>query len=283
VSDLSNLQPHQLLGALALGGAGAVGVRSLKNLWDMYKDQDSANSVDKFIPSPTANRAKIPVTVSPEEAQQLVAQGISVKSASLDPTFLDKFLLGAGTVGGAALGWNAVDKMYDNQRLSGEQLKLDAAKKRVQGLLTAHAQPQDAALGGALKVAETAIMKTAFEWPLAMAGHGVMSLVNSIPVLPYVAGGGATLVAASAFNESRKRNKALNNAKAIAEYARALPTQAPVAELEPVLAKTAGKQTEWFKKLQAGMKKREAERTAQTSTKTAALKAVLGAPHARPA
>lgn len=266
----SNLaaNPHWLLGAAGIGAAGAVGVRSLKNLWDLYKD--TSGDAERAVPTQTPNRAKIPVTVTPEEMAELNA-GMKVATSlkvAMSPTFLDNILLGGTAVGGAALAWKGMDSIYDNQRLGDEQRRLDLAKKRVQGLLGGTAAPQDAALGGAMKVAEDAIMKRAWDGPLTIAGDVAKGAINSIPSwLPLAFGGGMTLVGASAFNEARKRNKALNNAKAVAEYARTMPTRAPVAELDPVL-KTAGTKTEWFKKLQAGMDQHKAKRKA-LSEKTA--------------
>ncbi len=152
-----------------------------------------------------------------------------------DLGFLDKFMLGAAGTGAAALGWKALDPTFDKQRMDLAQTKLDRTRERVRALLAGNAMPQDTHLGNAMKVAEDAMIKEA---SIVGAGiSGIDTALGTVPGLGYASGIGAALVAANAFNEARKRNKSLNNAKAMAEYARTQPTKPPVAELVPTLGK----------------------------------------------
>ncbi len=237
VADIINLDPSHpapMLAAAAIGGGLGVGGRTLKNLWDMWQDRDVESAVEHKLPKPLANRAEVPVEVTPEEAEELKRQGVHVKSA-VDLGFFDKFMLGAAGTGAAALGWHAADNYFDESRLDSAKRRLQMARDRVQKLLGGAHDSGDQ-LGAAMKTAEDAMVKEAWVGDLLNSG---LNTITGHGALGYPAGIGAALVAAAAFNEARKRNKALNNSNAIAQFARSQPTAEPMAELVPVVRKHA--------------------------------------------
>lgn len=232
--------PSDVVAAGGLGLLGGAGAQFGKQLYRsaMGKDVDPVN-----ITPPTPANVKIPVDVSPEEAEELKRQGIAVKSANLG--FLDNAVLAGGVATPAAwAGWKGVQSLYSMKRKSDAQARLDTAKQRVQGLLDNQPVPGDEPIAGAMKTAEDAFFhKEAFGGVTDSLANFGKAMWNAPAAFSYAGipiGVGAALTGAATFNDVMENNKYKKTLKAIKNYQEGLPTQTPVAEMEPVLRRANG-------------------------------------------
>jgi hypothetical protein len=205
-----------VVGPALLGLGVGAGGRSLKQLYDVYRGKNRP----PVIPAMPQSSTKIPVTVTPEEAAQLEAGGVSVKHAS--EGFLPGVVAGLSAVPGAYLGWQGMDSMFGAQRKALAKAKLDKTRARLEGLLNDSPVQADAPLHAAMKVAED----QAFNKQAGSFGYP----------LGFPLGMGMAMMGLSAFNHARSDDRYKNTVGALKNYLAQQQEQPSQVELEPVLA-----------------------------------------------
>lgn len=164
--------PHAALGGLAVGAGGRLG----KNLLDIIRgDPAQASKPMKRLTAPVS---KIPIEVTPEEAEELEEQGIKVKKVLLGKTAQDVKAspwkaVGYGALGTAATlgGWGLADWIVDNLRKSTAEQERDRVRSRIQKILEGRPDKSDVTVYRKMKTASASHMvKVALIRELLTAG-----------------------------------------------------------------------------------------------------------------
>ncbi len=228
--------PSDVIGAGAVGMAGGLGARGVRHLIDLYRGKEDDTD---FGTTPEA-AVKVPVEVSPEEAQQLTAQGIHIRKKLAG--FVGDVATGVGGAAGAYGGWKLLDTYLENRRRNRVKGELETTRNRVQHLLENNPLESDIPLHATMKAAEDLwFEKSGADWTIPnFAGaigrtglHAADSILGETG-LGIPLGIFGSLAAMSAYNESRK-NKYDQQSGAIRGYYEHQKEQVPQAELEPVV------------------------------------------------
>lgn len=217
--------------ALAVGA----GARIVKHLLDISRDSDIRTPVTgKRLRS---NVTEVPVTVTPEEAEQLKANGVKVKTATdfvppglMDGPFVQN--VGLGALGTAALagGWKGVDSFIDHKRKAKAKEELERQRNRVEKLLDANPDPMDAKIAGILAAGEDHYIK------VAGIGDVIAQPLNMVSALGLPLGAAGVLGLAASYASARKNSEQEQKLKQVRDqYTEGLEPEAPVLALQPVV------------------------------------------------
>jgi hypothetical protein len=206
-------------------------------LIDLYRGKEDDTD---FGTTPTA-AIKVPVEVSPEEAEQMKANGIQIRKKLAG--FVGDVATGAVGTAGAYGGWKLLDSYLENRRRDRVKGELEQTRNRVQRLLEDNPMGPDAPLHATMKAAEDLWFdkSAAFDWTVpnfaSAAGGAALRGADSVlgaTGLGIPLGIFGSLAAMSAYNESRK-NKYDQASNAIHGFYEHQKEQFPQAELEPVV------------------------------------------------
>ncbi len=220
-AEWMNPTASEYIGTGLAGFGLGLGARGIRHLLDLRKKRD----LPPEVPAIPSNKSPVPVEVSPEEAQQLEQSGVTVKHAE---TFLDNAAKGALLVPTAYAGWKLLDNHLANQRKAIAQKRLDAARGRLQGLMSDDPMAADQPLHTTMKAAEAHYFAKQAEGPV---GEGLSGIVNSASWLGWPLGVSSALLGLSAYNRTTNENKAhktLGQLRGYQENQEARPSEAEI-------------------------------------------------------
>ena len=239
MSATDYIAPTLVAGGLGL--AAGAGARLGKHLIQSLQGRDTGSPVQlKKLVTPTT---KLPVEVSPEEAEELRRQGVNVKTAlhrKLAEGFIQNTLGGAAGVGAAYGGWTAISNLLDKSKRDAAKQRVDTQRHRVEKLLDTQAEPLDQPVQNAIKVAEDQWIKVSFQNPItSIADSGVSAAADSVGSLlapaGWVVGGAGVLKGIQAYRAAAEKNKQNEVIKALKNVHENQPEQPSQVEMVPVL------------------------------------------------
>jgi hypothetical protein len=232
--DIIENAPTAIFTGLGVG----LGARALKGLMDSIRNPDPYLSPVE-IKDTVAPVSRVPMEVTPEEADELRRKGIKVRTIKRNTkTAMDLTTgIGVGALGLAAGlgGWSVSDKIYDYMRKKDLSEEVKSVRKRIKRLLDDEAMEHDERLHSYMKRAEAEHFGESYT-----KVAGIMDALGTLfgetygPAITIPIGVAGAISAAAAYKNARKGNKYLNKAKALKAKLESAPAEAAKLELEPV-------------------------------------------------
>jgi hypothetical protein len=233
----------------AIAGLG-LGVGARLARWGYDIANKSGTRAPIKLPPVESSAVEVPVDVTEEEAEELKKQGIKVKTAA--DNILDTAVQGSIGTLSAVGGWSALDSFLDKKRKDKAHKSLERSRRRVQALINGEADPADAGLSRAMKVAEDVYIDnvgtselgsntaefqkvSGIVADLGLRGaEGIGEFLAPVGIPLGIAG---TIVAMNAYNKSKDENKYRAKAKAMRDYLNNIGASTPTAVMVPILKK----------------------------------------------
>lgn len=240
--------PAATLGALALGG----GARFIRGLWETAQEEPS--EISGKIRRPRAPIADIPVTVSPEEAEELRRRGVRVRrilreqvkaagdASTPTPSFWRSLGYGAATAGAGLAGWELADWVIDNLRKSYAKRDVRRTRERLERLLDEAPEDADIKVAAAIAQAADRLTKTGettgwfqdvVSGPVDMSWGDLFSGLKAIGGLGI--GAGTLLSFIASMRRAKDESKHRKRVSELGRFLRGRRTEAPLAAMQPVV------------------------------------------------
>lgn len=230
--------PVAALGGLALGGGARLG----KNLLDLLRRPPTSGVVN--IRRGLSNVSKVPIEVTPEQAEKLRRKGIKVKevmskaaAVKVSPNFWGGMGLGALGTGAAVGGWNVVDWLVDKTRKAAIESDIENVRQRIQRVIDDEPEEEDERTHAYMKAAEDKFFSMKDEQQEMLKEADVIDFIgNLIPwQLGPLLGGAAVVTGLAGYQQAKQHSGSLSRAKRLKRLLASRKARAPMAAMEPVV------------------------------------------------